>query len=277
MVILKAHDDQGSLFVRTDQLDGETDWKLRQALKSTSTIPTESLLNLSAHLTAEAPKLDIYDFKGVVNFHEVMDDSASREAVSLSNTLWANTFVATGSALGIVVYTGRQCRSAMNSREPRSKMGMLDKELNFLSKALFIFMCSAAAMVVLIADDDEANWGVLFFRHLLLLSSIIPISLRVNLDFSKMVFSIKINRDRLIEGALARNSTIPEELGRVSYILSDKTGTLTQNIMSFKKLSLESLSITTKNTNYVIKALKKQCTTLYPMSDKKGDEKRQRT
>ena len=44
--------------------------------------------------------------------------------------------------------------------------------------------------------------------------------------------------------------------------------------MSFKKLSLESLSITTKNTNYVIKALKKQCTTLYPMSDKKGDEKR---
>lgn len=62
---------------------------------------------------------------------------------------------------------------------------------------------------------------------MLLLSSIIPISLRVNLDFSKMYFSWQINRDKDIEGAIARNSTIPEELGRISYILTDKTGTLT--------------------------------------------------
>lgn len=47
------------------------------------------------------------------------------------------------------------------------------------------------------------------FRQVLLLSSIIPISLRVNLDFSKIVFSYKINHDKEIEGALARNSQIP--------------------------------------------------------------------
>jgi phospholipid-translocating ATPase len=76
-------------------------------------------------------------------------------------------------------------------------------------------MCAAAGTIVFVANDDEANWGVLFFRHVLLLSSIIPISLRVNLDFSKLIFSIKINRDKGIPGAIARNSTIPEELGRV--------------------------------------------------------------
>lgn len=47
------------------------------------------------------------------------------------------------------------------------------------------------------------------FRQVLLLSSIIPISLRVNLDISKIVFSYKINNDPQIPGALARNSQIP--------------------------------------------------------------------
>ena len=37
---------------------------------------------------------------------------------------------------------------------------------------------------------------------------------------------------------MARSTTIPEELGRVSYMLSDKTGTETMNQMLFKKLHL---------------------------------------
>lgn len=67
---------------------------------------------------------------------------------------------------------------------------------------------------------------VVVVKYILLLSSIIPISLRVNLDFSKIVFSHKINNDKDIN-ALVWNSQIPEELGRISYIFSDKTGTLT--------------------------------------------------
>ena len=54
-----------------------------------------------------------------------------------------------------------------------------------------------------------------FFRHLLLLCAIIPISMRVNLDFAKLIYCYRINHDKDIEGAQARNSSIPEELGRV--------------------------------------------------------------
>ena len=38
---------------------------------------------------------------------------------------------------------------------------------------------------------------------------------------------------------MVRNSNIPEELGRIKYLLSDKTGTLTQNSMKFKRLVMD--------------------------------------
>lgn len=38
--------------------------------------------------------------------------------------------------------------------------------------------------------------------------------------------------------AMARTSNLNEELGQVKYVFSDKTGTLTRNIMEFKKLAV---------------------------------------
>lgn len=116
----------------------------------------------------------------------------------------------------------------LNTRDAKDKMGRTDGELNYLSKVLFGFMCILAILIVVAGGFGE-YWLLDIFRQILLLSSIIPISLRVNLDLAKTIFSYKINHDTEIEGTIARNSQIPEELGRVHYILSDKTGTLTQN------------------------------------------------
>jgi len=54
-------------------------------------------------------------------------------------------------------------------------------------------------------------------------------SLRVNLDMGKTVYSMQIMRDKNIPNTIVRTSTIPEELGRIEYLVSDKTGTLTKN------------------------------------------------
>lgn len=126
----------------------------------------------------------------------------------------------------------------MNSKMPRSKVGLLDLEINMLSKILFVLMLLISAAIIT-ADGFNGYWYFKYFRFLLLLASIIPISLRVNLDMAKIYYSYCMARDENIKGTVARNSTIPEELGRIQFLLSDKTGTLTQNDMIFKRLATE--------------------------------------
>ena len=62
--------------------------------------------------------------------------------------------------------------------------------------------------------------------------------MRVNLDVGKTFYSWVIQRDQEMPGTVVRSTTIPEELGRINYLLTDKTGTLTQNEMVFKILHL---------------------------------------
>jgi magnesium-transporting ATPase (P-type) len=56
------------------------------------------------------------------------------EGLSIENTMWMNTVLATGNALGLVIYTGADTRSVMNTSVPDTKVGIIDMELNSLSK-----------------------------------------------------------------------------------------------------------------------------------------------
>lgn len=229
-------------------------------------LPATKLIQVEGQVVANPPNDQIYDFKGYFESRELthmrarkntstnvdtdaapMDEDlipednleAHKESLSLENTMWANTVLASsGHVLGMIVYTGIETRAQMNAKEARTKVGKLDLEINRLSKFLFVFMMVLSFGIVALSGF-KGNIMINFFRFVLLLSAIIPISLRVNLDLGKVYYCLGIYKDQDIPGTIPRNSTIPEDLGRIQFLLTDKTGTLTKNDMIFKKLNME--------------------------------------
>uniref|UniRef100_A0A674P1J4 Phospholipid-transporting ATPase n=1 Tax=Takifugu rubripes TaxID=31033 RepID=A0A674P1J4_TAKRU len=187
MIFLRTSEKTGACFIRTDQLDGETDWKLKIAVGCTQRLPAD-LFSIAAYVYAQKPHLDIHSFEG--NF---------------------------------------------------IRFGLLDMELNRLTKALFLAQVLLSVVMVAL-QGFVGPWFRNLFRFVVLFSYIIPISLRVNLDMGKAAYGWMIMKDENIPGTVVRTSTIPEELGRLVYLLTDKTGTLTQNEMVFKRLHLGTVS-----------------------------------
>ena len=167
------------------------------------------------YIVANPPSDQIYDFKGFFSTSMDEDNDEAKESLSLENSLWSNTVLASsGHVHALVVYTGKETRSEMNGSEQMTKVGKIDLEINRLSKFLCIFMVAMSFIIVLL-DGLKSGWYINFFRFILLLSSIIPISLRVNLDMAKVYYSYCIYKDEEMANAIPRNSTIPEELGRI--------------------------------------------------------------
>jgi len=65
VVLLRTSDKSGRCFIRTDQLDGETDWKLRlPVLQDCET--DYDLFSQNVTIYAEKPQMDIHSFIGTL-------------------------------------------------------------------------------------------------------------------------------------------------------------------------------------------------------------------
>ena len=166
----------------------------------------------------------------------------------LKNTEWV---------VGFVVYTGKETKLMMNAKQGRNKQSRVEYKMNLLVLWILALQVGFCVLVSLVGvhwyrNDSSSNkylyltqtlgtsYVTTFFRYFLLLNTLIPISLIVTIEVVKVVQAYFMQNDGLMYSldrdrpARVSSASLNEELGQVSYIFSDKTGTLTRNIMEFK-------------------------------------------
>ncbi|GAX21711.1 phospholipid-transporting ATPase [Fistulifera solaris] len=94
--------------------------------------------------------------------------------------------------------------------------------------------------------ESTYNWLQYFLLYITLLTNFVPLSLYVTVEIVTvcnlwfLYADLDMYDDTTDTRATAR-STIITDLGRIQYIFSDKTGTLTQNVMRFKRCSVDGM------------------------------------
>uniref|UniRef100_A0A8D0GFG8 Phospholipid-transporting ATPase n=1 Tax=Sphenodon punctatus TaxID=8508 RepID=A0A8D0GFG8_SPHPU len=258
----EGFEPQAMCYIETSNLDGETNLKIRQGLPLTSDIKdTDSLMRLSGRIECESPNRHLYDFVGNIRLdgHGTVplgSDQILLRGAQLRNTQWVH---------GIVVYTGHDTKLMQNSTSPPLKLSNVERITNIQILILFCILiamsliCSIGSAIWNRRHDQKDwylnlnygganNFGLNFLTFIILFNNLIPISLLVTLEVVKFIQAYFINWDIDMHyeptdtAAMARTSNLNEELGQVKYIFSDKTGTLTCNVMQFKKCTIAGIA-----------------------------------
>ncbi|XP_059655958.1 phospholipid-transporting ATPase 3 isoform X2 [Cornus florida] len=266
LLFLASTNPDGVCYIETSNLDGETNLKIRKALEKTwDHVSPEKASEFKGEIQCEQPNNSLYTFTGNLMIQKqtlpLSPNQLLLRGCSLRNTEYI---------VGVVIFTGHETKVMMNSMNVPSKRSTLERKLDKLILAIFgllFCMCVLGAICSGVFIDrkyfylglrvpenldpqfnPDNRFMVIFltmFTLLTLYSPIIPISLYVSVEMIKFIQSTQfINNDlRMYHNetntpALARTSNLNEELGQVEYIFSDKTGTLTRNLMEFFKCSI---------------------------------------
>lgn len=273
MVIISTSDDDGICYVETKNLDGETNLKTKSCLKSGGhhhIKHSNDLGNTKFWIECDPPNAQLYSFRGTIHYENYdeqgqLNNPDEKESITYDNVLLRGCALRnTKWVIGVVVYTGCETKVDMNSGNTPVKKSKISNELNLLVLINFLvlfILCFVSGLINGLFYDrrDEsrryfefeaysptsAGNGVLaFFVTLIIYQSLVPISLYISIEIIKTAQAFFIHSDikmyypQLDFPCIPQTWNISDDLGQIAYIFSDKTGTLTQNVMEFRKCTI---------------------------------------
>ena len=283
LLILSTSSVKGKCYVMTANLDGETNLKPLTAPKDTKKYMTANFMGgLEAQIECQNPNPDLHNFHGRIKVKR--DYGVELSSLGLKNIAMRGTQLKnTEFIFGCAVYTGRDTKMSQNSKITSNKFSSVEKTMNICFVVyLFILLFEVVLCTILeyyygldfqyetfSEDERPAHWYLGSFRrrsfgniindavsYLILFSYIIPISLYVTLElqrvFSSVFFTwdIDLYNKETDEPAMVNSSDLNEELGQINILFSDKTGTLTENVMIFKEASIDGSKYSMTDLSY---------------------------
>ncbi|XP_054234860.1 putative phospholipid-transporting ATPase IM isoform X21 [Homo sapiens] len=262
LLLLSSSEPHGLCYVETAELDGETNLKVRHALSVTSELGADisRLAGFDGIVVCEVPNNKLDKFMGILSWkdskHSLNNEKIILRGCILRNTSWC---------FGMVIFAGPDTKLMQNSGKTKFKRTSIDRLMNTLVLWIFGFLICLGIILAIGNSIWESQTGdqfrtflfwnegekssvfsgfLTFWSYIIILNTVVPISLYVSVEVIRLGHSYFINWDRKMYysrkaiPAVARTTTLNEELGQIEYIFSDKTGTLTQNIMTFKRCSI---------------------------------------
>uniref|UniRef100_A0AAR2KXM7 Phospholipid-transporting ATPase n=1 Tax=Pygocentrus nattereri TaxID=42514 RepID=A0AAR2KXM7_PYGNA len=254
LILLSTSRDDGTCFVTTASLDGESSHKTYYAVQDTKAFNTEEEVDtIQATIECEQPQPDLYKRSSTFSDVPLGSENLLLRGATLKNTEYI---------YAVAIYTGMETKMALNYQSKSQKRSAVEKSMNaYLIVYLCILISKALINTVFKyvwqADpnrdepwynqktETERQRHILiraftdFLAFMVLFNYIIPVSMYVTVEMQKFLGSYFISWDdemfdeELGEGALVNTSDLNEELGQVEYVFTDKTGTLTENNMEF--------------------------------------------
>ena len=272
VVILSTSDPDGACYVETKNLDGETNLKVRQALHSGRKMKhSRDCERAEFIIESEPPHANLYQYSGVARWKQrdagkpEADGMEMAEPISINNILLRGCSLRnTEWVLAVVIFTGQETKIMLNSGITPSKRSRITRELNWnilYNFCILMGMCIVSGIVEGVAFEaanssiDYFEFGsiggrpsldglITFWTMLILFQNLVPISLYITIEIIRTAQAFFIYSDtfmyyeKLDYPCTPKSWNISDDLGQIEYIFSDKTGTLTQNVMEFKKCTI---------------------------------------
>ncbi|XP_074986897.1 phospholipid-transporting ATPase VA isoform X3 [Caretta caretta] len=267
ILLLSSSDPDGLCHIETANLDGETNLKQRQVVRRFLELDSEfDPLKFTSVIECEKPNNDLSRFRGYIVHTSGKKDALYKENLLLRGCTVRNTEEVTG----IVIYAGHETKALLNNSGPRYKRSKLERQMNIdvlWCVLILIVMCLFSAIghglwvwqygekkPVFDVPGLDGNYlspvlaaVYLFLTMIIVFQVLIPISLYVSIEIVKVcqVFFIHQDKDLYDEETdtqlQCRALNITEDLGQMQYIFSDKTGTLTENKMVFRRCTVSGI------------------------------------